>query len=32
MLEAGPGVSVSQIVAATEANLTVPETLPEMQI
>ena len=32
MLETGPGVSVGQVVAATEASLTVPENVPEMQI
>ena len=32
LLEDGPGVSVEQIVAATEAKLTVPEDVPEMKI
>ena len=32
LLETGPGVSVGQVVAATEASLTVPEHVPEMQI
>ena len=32
LLETGPGVSVGQVVAATEASLTVPENVPEMQI
>src|SRR5690242_5533830 len=32
LLETGPGVSVSQVVAATEASLAVPENVPEMQI
>ena len=32
LLETGPGVSVGQVVAATEARLTVPENVPEMQI
>jgi len=32
LLETGPGVSVGQVVAATEANLTVPENVPEMRI
>jgi acetate CoA/acetoacetate CoA-transferase beta subunit len=32
LLETGPGVSVGQVVAATEANLTAPENVPEMQI
>jgi acetate CoA/acetoacetate CoA-transferase beta subunit len=32
LLETGPGVSVGQVVAATEARLTVPENVAEMQI
>ena len=32
LLETGPGVSVDQVVAATEASLTVPENVPQMQI
>jgi acetate CoA/acetoacetate CoA-transferase beta subunit len=32
LLETGPNVSVDQIVAATEAKLTVPEDVPEMKI
>jgi acetate CoA/acetoacetate CoA-transferase beta subunit len=32
LLEIGPGVSVVQVVAATEASLTIPENVPEMQI
>jgi acetate CoA/acetoacetate CoA-transferase beta subunit len=32
LLETGPGVSVGQVVAATEASLTVPENVPEMRI
>jgi acetate CoA/acetoacetate CoA-transferase beta subunit len=32
LLEIGPGVSVGQVIAATEASLTVPENVPEMQI
>jgi acetate CoA/acetoacetate CoA-transferase beta subunit len=32
LLEIGPGVSVCQVVAATEASLTIPENVPEMQI
>ena len=32
LLETGPGVSVGQVVAATEARLTVPEHVPQMQI
>lgn len=31
LLERAPGVSVEQIVAATEGRLTVPENVPEMQ-
>ncbi len=32
LLETGPGVSVGQVVAVTEASLIVPENVPEMQI
>ena len=32
LLETGPGVSVAQILAATEAALVVPDKVPEMQI
>jgi acetate CoA/acetoacetate CoA-transferase beta subunit len=32
LLETGPGVSVAQVVAATEARLTIPENVAEMQI
>jgi acetate CoA/acetoacetate CoA-transferase beta subunit len=32
LLERGPGVSVDQIVAGTEAKLALPEQIPEMQI
>src|SRR6201986_3740686 len=32
LLETGPGVSVAQVVEATEASLTVPENVPEMKI
>jgi acetate CoA/acetoacetate CoA-transferase beta subunit len=32
LLETGPGVSVSQVVAATQASLAVPENVPEMRI
>jgi acetate CoA/acetoacetate CoA-transferase beta subunit len=31
LLETGPGVSVDQVVAATEAELVVPNNVPEMQ-
>ena len=30
LLETGPGVSVAQVVAATEAELVVPNDVPEM--
>ena len=32
LVETGPGVSVDQVVEATEASLTVPENVPEMRI
>ena len=32
LLETGPGVTVAQIVAATEADLVVPDKVPEMQL
>jgi acetate CoA/acetoacetate CoA-transferase beta subunit len=32
LVETGPGVSVGQVIAATEASLTVPENVPEMRI
>jgi acetate CoA/acetoacetate CoA-transferase beta subunit len=32
LLETGPDVSVDQIVAATEAELVVPDNVPKMQI
>jgi acetate CoA/acetoacetate CoA-transferase beta subunit len=32
LLETGPGVSIGQVVAATEAKLTVPEDVTEMKI
>jgi acetate CoA/acetoacetate CoA-transferase beta subunit len=32
LLETGPGVSVEQVVAATEAELVLPEKIPPMQI
>jgi acetate CoA/acetoacetate CoA-transferase beta subunit len=32
LLETGPGVSVEQVVAATEATLVLPEQIPKMQI
>jgi acetate CoA/acetoacetate CoA-transferase beta subunit len=32
LLERGPGVSVDTIVAGTEAELALPERIPEMQL
>ncbi len=32
LLETGPGISVAQVVAATEAELVVEDPIPEMQI
>lgn len=32
LLETGPGVSVEQVIAATEAELVIPETVPEMRL
>jgi acetate CoA/acetoacetate CoA-transferase beta subunit len=32
LLETAPGVSVSQVVAATEAALKIPKTVPEMEL
>ncbi len=32
LIETGPGVSVEQVVAATEAKLVLPEKIPQMQI
>jgi acetate CoA/acetoacetate CoA-transferase beta subunit len=32
LLERGPGVSVEQVVAATEAELTIPSQVPEMPL
>jgi acetate CoA/acetoacetate CoA-transferase beta subunit len=32
LLETAPGVSVEQVVAATEAKLVVPKNVPSMQI
>jgi acetate CoA/acetoacetate CoA-transferase beta subunit len=31
LLERGPGISVEQVVAATEAKLALPDKIPEMQ-
>ncbi len=32
LLETGPGVSVEQVIAATEAKLTIPDKVPEMRL
>ena len=32
LVETGPGISVAQVVAATEAELVVPDNVPEMQL
>lgn len=32
LLEIGPGVSIDQVVAATEAELAIPDRVPEMQL
>jgi acetate CoA/acetoacetate CoA-transferase beta subunit len=32
LLETGPGVSVDQVVAATEAELAIPKNVPEMAL
>lgn len=32
LVETGPGVSTEQVVAATEAELVIPKTVPEMQL
>jgi len=32
LLETGPGISVSQVVAATRAELEVPKNVPEMML
>jgi 3-oxoacid CoA-transferase subunit B len=32
LIERAPGVSVEEIVAATEGDLVVPDTVPEMQL
>jgi acetate CoA/acetoacetate CoA-transferase beta subunit len=32
LLETGPGVTVQQVVAATEAKLILPDKIPEMQL
>ena len=32
LLETGPGVSVAQVIAATEAELVIPSHVPEMSL
>jgi acetate CoA/acetoacetate CoA-transferase beta subunit len=32
LLETGPGVSVEQVIAATEAELVLPDKIPEMRL
>jgi acetate CoA/acetoacetate CoA-transferase beta subunit len=32
LVETGPGISVAQVIAATEADLIVPDNVPEMQL
>jgi acetate CoA/acetoacetate CoA-transferase beta subunit len=32
LLETAPGVSVAQVVSATEAELTIPKSVPEMRL
>jgi acetate CoA/acetoacetate CoA-transferase beta subunit len=32
LVETGPGISVAQVIAATEAELAVPDNVPEMQL
>jgi acetate CoA/acetoacetate CoA-transferase beta subunit len=32
LLETAPGVSVAEVVAVTEAELAIPDTVPEMKI
>ena len=32
LLETGPGVTVEQVTAATEATLVLPEQIPEMRL
>jgi acetate CoA/acetoacetate CoA-transferase beta subunit len=32
LLETGPGASVAQVVAATEAELVIPDQVPEMRL
>jgi acetate CoA/acetoacetate CoA-transferase beta subunit len=32
LLETAPGVSIAEVVAVTEAELVIPDTVPEMKI
>jgi acetate CoA/acetoacetate CoA-transferase beta subunit len=32
LIETGPGISIAQVIAATEAELTVPDNVPEMRL
>jgi acetate CoA/acetoacetate CoA-transferase beta subunit len=32
LLETAPGVSIAEVMAVTEAELVIPNTVPEMQI
>ena len=32
LLETGPGASIAQVVAATEAELVIPDQVPEMDL
>jgi acetate CoA/acetoacetate CoA-transferase beta subunit len=32
LLETGPGITVEQVVAATEAKLVLPANIPQMQV
>jgi acetate CoA/acetoacetate CoA-transferase beta subunit len=32
LLETAPGISVAEVMAVTEADLLIPETVPEMKI
>jgi len=32
LLKTGPGISVAQVVAATEAELAIPQQVPEMTL
>jgi acetate CoA/acetoacetate CoA-transferase beta subunit len=32
LLETAPGISIAEVVAVTEAELVIPDTVPEMKI